>query len=256
MVDDVTEQLRATAPALGFPPSRLPIALGVSALVHALVLSALVRLPRPTETPVVVIPVSLVGALGGGSGGGEPAAGPSGPPQVAAAAPEPVATPLPVRAKPRARPRPVPAVAPAAHDEPAPAPVASEGNGSGVAALGAAGGSGGGDGSGAGTGGAGDGGDGSGGARVAYGSNPLPPYPRVARNLGIEGVVLLDILVMPDGRASDVRVLESSGYAPLDDSAVTTVRQRWRFIPARRGDTAIESRVRVPIRFRLEDARG
>ena len=92
--------------------------------------------------------------------------------------------------------------------------------------------------------------------RVAYGSNPLPPYPRVARNLGIEGVVLLDIVVTPDGRARDVRVLESSGYAPLDDSAVTTVRQRWRFIPARRGDTAIESRVRVPIRFRLEDARG
>ena len=63
-------------------------------------------------------------------------------------------------------------------------------------------------------------------------------------------------VVMPDGRPREVNVLESSGYGPLDDSAVTTVRQRWRFIPARRGDAPIESRVRVPIRFRLEDARG
>jgi TonB family protein len=53
----------------------------------------------------------------------------------------------------------------------------------------------------------------------------------------------------------DVQVLESSGYAPLDESAVTTVRRRWRF-PARAGDASSERRVRVPIRFRLEDARG
>src|SRR5207237_5560417 len=66
-------------------------------------------------------------------------------------------------------------------------------------------------------GGDGSGGDGSGGARVAYGANPLPPYPLVARRLGKEGLVLLDVLVAPDGRAADVRVLRSSGFAPLDD---------------------------------------
>jgi len=48
----------------------------------------------------------------------------------------------------------------------------------------------------------GSGGDGSGGARVAYGTNPLPPYPLVARRLGKEGVVLLEVLVAPDGRAA------------------------------------------------------
>jgi protein TonB len=69
--------------------------------------------------------------------------------------------------------------------------------------------------------------------------------------MGMEGVVLLEVLVAPDGRAADVRLVRSSGHAPLDDSAVRTVRERWRFVPARRAGAAVESRVTVPIRFRL-----
>jgi protein TonB len=76
----------------------------------------------------------------------------------------------------------------------------------------------------------------------------------VARRLGKEGVVLLEVLVAADGSAADVRVVESSGFAPLDESAVATVRSRWRFVPARRGGEPIASRVTVPIRFRLDRA--
>jgi protein TonB len=109
---------------------------------------------------------------------------------------------------------------------------------------------------GGGGGGDGSGGDGSGGAQVAYGTNPLPPYPMVARRLGMEGVVLLDVLVVADGHAADVRVQQSSGHPVLDEAALTTVRREWRFVPARRGGVPVESRVTVPIRFRLSDARG
>ena len=115
----------------------------------------------------------------------------------------------------------------------------------------------GGDGVGGGRGGAGTG-DGSGGdgsdglARPAYGSNPKPPYPLAARRLGIEGVVMLDVLVRPDGSPAEVRVHSSSGSPLLDDSAVETVRSHWRFIPARRGSTPVESRVSFPIRFKLD----
>lgn len=98
-------------------------------------------------------------------------------------------------------------------------------------------------------------GHGSGGeARVAYGANPLPPYPLVARRLGMEGVVLLEVIVAPDGRATDVRVLRSSGHVPLDESATRTVRAAWRFIPGVHDGRPVESRVTVPIRFRLTDA--
>jgi protein TonB len=100
----------------------------------------------------------------------------------------------------------------------------------------------------------GSGGDGSGGARVAYGANPLPPYPLVARRLGKEGVVVLEVMVASDGSPSEVRVVETSGFAPLDQSAVATVQTRWRFVPARRDGVPVASRVTVPIRFRLDRA--
>src|SRR5439155_754882 len=80
----------------------------------------------------------------------------------------------------------------------------------------------------------GGGGDGAEGTGAAYGANPLPPYPLVARRLGMEGVVLLEVVVAPDGHAAEVRVARSSGYPALDESALTTVRERWRFIPAHR----------------------
>src|SRR5437870_8142396 len=214
---------------------RLEASIVASALLHALVLGVALRGKRVTlRPPLIAIPVALVGGVGGGGGTGSPASAPAPAP-----APAPAAAP---HAK--TRPRPAAVVL-----GPTPAPLAPPpsatpgGGGDGVAAPD----NGGGDGS---------GGDGSGGARVAYGTNPLPPYPLVARRLGKEGVVPLEVLVTPDGRAADVRVLRSSGFAPLDDSAVTTVRERWRFIPQRRGGVPVESRVTVPIRFRLAGEAG
>lgn len=217
---------------------RLEASIVASALLHALVLGVVLRGQRVTlRPPLVAIPVALVGGVGGGGGAASPASEP---------APAPAPAPVAPAAKPRPRPAAVarqPTRAPAAPPESAAPAGGAEGDG--VAA--APGGSGGGDGS---------GGDGSGGARVAYGTNPLPPYPLVARRLGKEGVVLLEVLVAPDGRAADVRMIRSSGFAPLDESAVTTVRERWRFVPARRDGLPVESRVTVPIRFRLAGEPG
>jgi protein TonB len=154
-----------------------------------------------------------------------------------------------VSAKPRAR-RPAAAARAAA---PSRAPAAATGAG---AVAGAGGGGGEGTGSGTGTGGGdGSGGDGSGGAPSPTGRTRCR-RPLVARRLGQEGLVLLDVLVAPDGSAADVQVRRSSGFPLLDQSAASTVRQRWRCVPARRGGTPVESRVTVPIRFRRESERG
>jgi periplasmic protein TonB len=158
--------------------------------------------------------------------------------------------PAPARAAAHAAP-PAPSV-PAAGSVPHASP--SGDAGSRIATLGSGsgseGGGGGRDGAGTGDGSGGDGSDGL--ARPAYGSNPKPPYPLAARRLGVEGVVLLDVLVRPDGSPAEVRVRTSSGSALLDDSAVETVRSHWRFIPARRGNVPVESRVSFPIRFKLD----
>ena len=84
-----------------------------------------------------------------------------------------------------------------------------------------------------------------------YLENPSPPYPPQSRRIGEEGEVVLSVLVSADGLAQAVSIKTSSGSSRLDEAALRTVRQ-WRFIPATRAGQAIESRVLVPILFKLE----
>lgn len=86
---------------------------------------------------------------------------------------------------------------------------------------------------------------------AAYLHNTPPAYPDTARREGVEGRVLLEIDVTPQGRAGDVTVQHSSGSPVLDNAAREAVKN-WRFVPARRGDEMLESKVTVPIEFKLE----
>ncbi len=88
-------------------------------------------------------------------------------------------------------------------------------------------------------------------AEPLYRMNRPPPYPRMARRRGYEGTVLLEGLVNRSGRVGDLRVFSSSGYPLLDDAAKAAV-EKWLFEPGRRGDEAVPTWVRVPIRFVLE----
>ena len=85
-------------------------------------------------------------------------------------------------------------------------------------------------------------------AGIVY--NPRPAYPRRARYRGLEGRVVLEVLVAANGRAREVTIQHSSGYVVLDQAAVTGIR-RWRFTPASRAGLAIPARIRIPVVFRL-----
>lgn len=257
-----------TAPMPDVTSSRLTTALVASIALHTIVVTFLLlhvdEPPVPAETPIVLLPLSIEGSGGGGGGPipgpPEPPAGPPEPEPAPAAAPAaPTVTPKltapPVVKKVTKPKKPVPP-----QEAPKPAEVASTGPqgaapdavGTGTSASGTGTGTGtGGGGGGAGTG-DGTGGDGSGGARPAHGSNPKPPYPIAARRLGQEGVVMLEVVVKPDGRAGDVRIRRSSGHPMLDESALSTVRDRWKFIPAKRNGAPIEATVTFPIRFQLD----
>jgi protein TonB len=84
-----------------------------------------------------------------------------------------------------------------------------------------------------------------------YLHNPKPAYPAISRRLNEEGTTVLRVQVGADGRTLSVDIRQSSGYPRLDEAARDTV-SRWRFVPARRGEEAIESVVAVPIVFKLE----
>ena len=112
-----------------------------------------------------------------------------------------------------------------------------EGNGSGI-----------GDGSGGGT----------GGGPFRPGSGIEPPrllrevkadYTEDARRRGLQGDVVLEIVVRRDGSVGDVTVLQGLG-AGLDQRAIAAVRQ-WRFAPARRRGDAVDVIVEVAVEFTL-----
>lgn len=84
-----------------------------------------------------------------------------------------------------------------------------------------------------------------------YLHNPKPVYPALSRRMNEEGKVLLKVRVSGQGAALDVAISKSSGFPRLDAAAVDAV-TRWRFVPARRGDEAVDSSVIVPITFALE----
>lgn len=84
-----------------------------------------------------------------------------------------------------------------------------------------------------------------------YLSNPKPVYPTASRRMGEEGKVLLRVHVSAQGHAHAVEVKQSSGHSRLDDAARAAV-ERWRFVPAKRGEEAVASWVLVPIVFSLQ----
>lgn len=87
---------------------------------------------------------------------------------------------------------------------------------------------------------------------AAYLENPSPQYPKLSRRRGEEGKVTLRVRVRADGRAENVEIAHTSGHPRLDAAARETVLS-WRFVPARQGETPIDSSLLVPVVFRLDD---
>jgi len=81
--------------------------------------------------------------------------------------------------------------------------------------------------------------------------NPEFVYPRLAARQGLEGSVVLEVEVLPDGRSGDIRLKRSSGSDVLDQDAIRQM-ATWRFKPALSYGRAHAARVTVPVHYRLE----
>jgi protein TonB len=88
--------------------------------------------------------------------------------------------------------------------------------------------------------------------KANYLSNPKPEYPSIAKSRGWTGKVMLRVQVSPEGTTTSIEVETSSGHEMLDESAIDAVK-KWKFIPAKKGETAVASAVIVPIVFSLRD---
>ena len=83
--------------------------------------------------------------------------------------------------------------------------------------------------------------------------NPKPHYPLLARNQGIEGRVVINVLVSAQGTVKTISVGQSSGSRLLDNAALQTVK-KWRFHPVLHNGKAVPSSETVPVVFKLKDS--
>ena len=80
----------------------------------------------------------------------------------------------------------------------------------------------------------------------------LPKYPRVARELGKEGKVVLRRTIDERGRLANVEVVDRAGSG-FDEEAVKAVKGST-FIPATRNGKPVTCVARLPIRFELRSS--
>ena len=79
--------------------------------------------------------------------------------------------------------------------------------------------------------------------------NPEPEYSDEARRVKHQGVVVLSLIVDPQGQARNIRVARSLGMG-LDEKAIDAVK-KWRFAPGTKDGLPVAVQVNVEVNFRL-----
>jgi len=85
-----------------------------------------------------------------------------------------------------------------------------------------------------------------------YDGTPIPAsYPVVARRLGQQGLVVVEVWLDKEGKQDKRLIKRSSGFALLDKAALEMVIKN-RFLPYSEGGIPKPSRLLVPIAFKLQ----
>ncbi|UYB50971.1 TonB family protein [Xanthomonas sp. AM6] len=90
------------------------------------------------------------------------------------------------------------------------------------------------------------------GMQLQYLRAPAPPYPRDALREGLQGSVLLRVLVGVDGQPLEVSIAKSSGHRILDQAAREQVLKRWKFHAALQQGVPVQAYGLVPVDFSLD----
>lgn len=80
---------------------------------------------------------------------------------------------------------------------------------------------------------------------------PIPDYPSESLRRGEQGMVVVDVEVLPDGSAGVVRIASDAGYPRLGKAAAERVKLAT-FEPARADGRPVVGHIRIPYRFMLQ----
>lgn len=75
-------------------------------------------------------------------------------------------------------------------------------------------------------------------------------YPAEARNMGVEGTVIVGFLINSDGTISNVEIIRGIGGG-ADEEAVRVVQNSPNWSPAQQKGQVVNSRMKLPVRFKL-----
>uniref|UniRef100_A0A7V0Z515 Energy transducer TonB n=1 Tax=candidate division WOR-3 bacterium TaxID=2052148 RepID=A0A7V0Z515_UNCW3 len=79
-------------------------------------------------------------------------------------------------------------------------------------------------------------------------------YPDMARQMGLEGKVILGVLINETGNVEKVRILKSSSSILLDSAALKTA-YTFKFSPAMMGNRPVRTWVNMPVEFKFEEVK-
>ena len=88
-------------------------------------------------------------------------------------------------------------------------------------------------------------------SNAQYLHNPKPIYPKISKQMGEQGKVVISVLIGTDGTAQDAKIKTSSGFERLDQAALETVKS-WHYVPGKRGGVAETMWFNVPINYVME----
>ena len=80
-----------------------------------------------------------------------------------------------------------------------------------------------------------------------------PAYPPLHQRNGDEGSVDIEIYVLASGRIGDARVVRSSGFERMDQSALDEAKRRWRMLPATRDGEPFAQWHRLRVTFQIRN---
>jgi len=90
-------------------------------------------------------------------------------------------------------------------------------------------------------------------------SNPRRPnagaeeiYPAMSKRLGEEGTVVLLLTVSDEGRVTEAKIDQSSGFERLDEAASKEAVRSWRFLPGTRNGKPETMQFRLKVTFSLK----
>jgi protein TonB len=86
-------------------------------------------------------------------------------------------------------------------------------------------------------------------------THTLPPYPPIARRIGAEGKVTLNLTVTAEGRVAQADIVTSSGRDDLDQTAQQWIVTHWAYKPALENGAPAVSHTLATVTFSLINER-